>query len=170
MSMTVADIVIIVAVAISCFAGALRGLVREALSLCVWVLAGFFAAAFAERAAPWFASVIASPSLQLVAGFALMFVLGVFVGGIVTNMLSKLTSAIGLGGADKALGMLFGLLRGLLVVMVAVVLTMRVDTFRNEWYANSLLVPQLMDLADYFGELFGLDPTLIHPPAATMAV
>jgi membrane protein required for colicin V production len=167
--MTVADIVIMAAVAISCFAGALRGLIREALSLVVWVAAGFFAAAFDERAAPWFSGVIASPPLRLVAGFALMFVLGVFLGGIVTNMVSKLTSAMGLGGADAALGMLFGFLRGVLLVMVAVVLTIRVDTFRD-WYANSVLVPYLLGLADYLAGLVGLDPALLYPRASTTAI
>jgi membrane protein required for colicin V production len=169
MSLTVADIVILAAVAVSCFAGALRGFVREALSLCVWVAAGFFAAAFDERAAPWFTGVIASPPLRLVAGFALMFVLGVFLGGIVTNMVSKLTDVMGLGGADKALGMLFGLLRGVLLVMVAVVLTLRVDTFRD-WYTNSTLVPYLMGLAEYLAQLVGLDPALVYPSASTKPI
>jgi membrane protein required for colicin V production len=164
-----ADIVILLAVAISCFAGAARGFIREVMALVVWVTAGFFAAAFDERAAPWFSGVIASPSLRLVAGFALMFIVGVFLGGLITNMLSKLTSAMGLGSADSALGMLFGLIRGVLLVMVAVVLTLRVDAFR-EWYANSMLVPYLLGLAEYLAGLVGLDPALLYPKSSSIPV
>src|SRR5690606_28377862 len=134
--------------ALSCFAGILRGLVREAMSLAVWILAGFFAATFDERAAPWFAGVISSPQVRLIAGFALMFVVGVFLGGVITNIVSKLTSAMGLGGADSALGMLFGFLRGVLFAMLVVAVTIRLDMFRG-WYAGSVLVPHLLDLAAY---------------------
>jgi membrane protein required for colicin V production len=165
----VADIVILVAVAISCFAGAARGLIREAMSLVVWVMAGFFAAAFDERAAPWFSGVISSPPLRMVAGFALMFIVGVFLGGMITNMVSKMTSAMGLGGADSALGMLFGLIRGVLLAMVVVVVTLRVDTFRD-WYANSMLVPYLLGLAEYLAGLVGLDPALVYPKTSTTPV
>lgn len=167
--MTMIDIGIVAIVGLSCIMGVLRGLIREALSLCVWIFGGFFAAAFDERAAPWFTGVIDSPQLRLVAGFALVFVAGVFLGGIVTNMVSKLTSALGLGSIDSALGMLFGLLRGVLIITVVIVLTIRLDVFRT-WYADSLLVPYFLGFAEYLAALVGLDPALVYPRANTTPI
>ncbi|MDR2212981.1 MAG: CvpA family protein [Pseudomonadales bacterium] len=162
MSLNMADIVIIAVIALSGLIGIVRGLVREVMSLAVWVLAAFFAAAFDERAAPWFSGVIASPPVQQVAGFALMFVLGIFIGGVITNMAVKMTSAIGLGPPDSALGMLFGILRGILLVTLVVVVSVRFDLF-SEWYADSSLVPYLLSLADYLAALAGLDPSQLYP-------
>jgi uncharacterized membrane protein required for colicin V production len=57
---------------------------------------------------------------------------------------------------------LFGIIRGVVIVTVVVMLTAQLD-YTREMYGQSILVPYIMVLADFFQNLFGL----AAEPAAT---
>jgi len=153
--MAIVDIIVLSVVLLSLVLGGFRGLVKEALSLAFWVIAAVLASMFSIQAGQAvFGTFISSPALQRVAGFLLVFVVTVFAGGLVSNGISKLMSKAGLGGADRALGALFGIIRGVVIVTLVVAVTAQMEWARG-WYDQSTLVPYLLVLAQYFQNLLG---------------
>ena len=155
--MATIDIFILLIVGISCLLGLFRGLIKEALSLVFWVLAIVAATFFSTLVGSWMSGVISSPLLQRVAGFILIFVVVVFAGGLISNGISRLLSEAGLGAADRALGALFGVLRGAVIVMVIVMLTARFS-FTQQYYSQSVCIPYVMAGADFLQGLLGVEP------------
>lgn len=147
------DIVFLAVIALSLLAGVLRGFVKEAISLASWVAAFIIAALLSPQLADGMDAVIANPSLRRLAAFAILFVATVFVGALIGNLVSKLTSAAGLGGTDRVLGGLFGVLRGVLVIVLIVLLTQPFE-FTRAWYQESLLVPYAVAFSEYLQDLF----------------
>lgn len=165
--MAIVDIIILGVVLLSCLFGAFRGLIKEALSLAFWIGAAVLASVFSDAVALRLSNVIDTPVLRQIAAFVLIFVFTVFAGGLISNLISKLMSRAGLGGVDRALGAIFGIIRGVVIVTVVVMLTAQLQVTR-ELYGESILMPYIMVLADFFQDLFGLDeaaPALAAPTA-----
>ena len=101
--------------------GAWRGLVFEVLSLMSWAAAFFAAQWFAADAAQWLPMSGATEPLRYAAGFVVVFVLGIFAGGLIAFLIQKLVAAVGLRPADRMLGAGFGLLRGVVLLLAATV-------------------------------------------------
>ena len=157
--MAIVDIIILGVILLSCAFGAFRGLVKEALSLAFWIGAALLAMAFSDVAAARLTGVSSSPVVRQMVAFVLIFVFTTFAGGLISNLVSKLMSQAGLGGVDRALGALFGIIRGVVIVTVIVMLgtlvTERVAVI-GELFGESILVPYIMVLASFFQDLFGL--------------
>jgi membrane protein required for colicin V production len=101
--------------------GAWRGLVYEVLSLVNWVVAFILAQWLALDAAQRLPMGGASEPMRYAAGFLLVFVLVILLGGLIVVLIKKLTAAVGLSPLDRALGALFGVVRGVLLLMLATV-------------------------------------------------
>jgi membrane protein required for colicin V production len=98
----------------------MRGLVKEILSLIGWVAAFVLANAFGAKLAPMLPSVIPGESLRLIVAFIALF-LGVRVlMGLLALAIGALIEASGLSLADRGLGGLFGLGRGIVIVLAGV--------------------------------------------------
>jgi membrane protein required for colicin V production len=157
----IVDIIILGIILLSCLFGGFRGLVKEALSLAFWIGAALLAMAFSDVAAARLTGVSANPVVRQMAAFVLIFVFTVFAGGLISNLISTLMSKAGLGGVDRALGALFGIIRGVVIVTVIVMLGALLMTrvaVIGELFGESILVPYIMVLADFFQDLFGLAP------------
>lgn len=126
-----------------------RGFVKEALSLLVWCVAGavawLYGGALAEHLAAW----IELPSARVIAACALLFVLTLMVGALLTHLLGMLVQATGLSGTDRLLGMIFGVARGLLLVVIAVGLLSLAPVQQDPWWQQSVLLPDFLMLADW---------------------
>jgi membrane protein required for colicin V production len=137
--------------------GAFRGLVKEALSLAFWIGAAVLASLLDDTVATQLGELVANPTARRMTAFVLIFVVTVFAGGLISNLLSKLTSRAGLGGTDRMLGALFGIIRGVVIVTVVVMLTAQLEVaLIREAYGESFLVPYIMMLAGMFQDMFGL--------------
>lgn len=101
--------------------GAWRGLVYEVLSLIIWVVAFVLARMFALDAAQMLPMSGASVTMRYAAGFLVVFVLVLIVGGLLAAMIKKLTAAVGLSPVDRTLGAIFGATRGVLLLLLATV-------------------------------------------------
>ena len=139
--MAILDWVFAGILAISTLVGAWRGLVYEVLSLFVWVAAFVFA----QWAAPLVADTLpmagATEVVRYAAGFVVAFVAAVFAGTLLTWLVSKLFQATGLRPADRALGAVFGLMRGLVVLMALVVLVTMTPLKSQAWWTASVAAP-----------------------------
>ena len=89
-----------------------------------------------------------------VAGFAVVFVGAVFACGLVAWLLKKLVEAVGLRPADRALGALFGVLRGLVLLLAVVLVAGWTPMQDAPWWKESQAAPLLQ------GALKGLRPAL----------
>ena len=65
------------------------------------------------------------------------------VGALIGLILSRAARAIGLGFLDRLLGAVFGLARGLLIVLLLVLICGVTTLPRNDWWQNAVLAPPL---------------------------
>ncbi|VVD90301.1 CvpA family protein [Pandoraea anhela] len=120
--LTVVDYAAIAILLGSMLLGMLRGLVRELFNLVGWVVAFFVARAFGPTVAHWLPADLPGGELtQGALGFLVVLVAVVFGAGIVSALVGRMTDLIGLRPADRGLGMLFGIVRGILLLMLLVV-------------------------------------------------
>lgn len=145
--MSGADIAILAVCGVSMLVSLFRGFIREVFSLIVWVLA-VYAALYAAnplsaRMAPW----IEMPSIRLIIGFVGVFVLVLMVGGLINYLLGKLVASTGLSGTDRLVGALFGALRGVAIILVAVIIARMTPFPEDPWWQESRLLPQFERLA-----------------------
>ena len=141
--MTVFDYVALAVVAASVLLGAWRGIVSEALALAAWVAAFFAGRAFASDIAPLFSGWIKEPALQYVAGFAVVAVVVLVIVALLRFALSRLLRAIGLGPLDRFLGSVFGIARGILVILAAVLIGGLTALPQQTWWREAWLAPPL---------------------------
>lgn len=106
---------------VSLLVGAWRGLVVEVLSLAGWLAAFVLAQWFAPDVAAKLPMDGAAEPVRFAAGFVLVFVATLFASALIGFVLSKLLSAVGLGAINRLLGALFGVLRGVLLILAATV-------------------------------------------------
>jgi membrane protein required for colicin V production len=115
--MTWLDYAVVGVMAVSMLWGAWRGLVREVISLAGWVIAFLAASLFAGPLAEVLPQSIPTPELRSVAAFIAVFVGALIVAALFGLVLSKIVRAVGLAALDRVLGTLFGLARGVLLVV-----------------------------------------------------
>lgn len=128
------DWICVAVLAISMLVGAWRGLVVEVLSVVSWLAAFILAQWFAPDVAAKLPMAGAAEPLRYAAGFVLVFVATLFIGALIGFVVSKLLSAVGLGAINRLLGALFGVLRGVLLILaVTVVLGMTPWKSSAEW-------------------------------------
>ena len=123
MPITLLDIILLLVMLISGLLAMVRGFMREVLSIIAWVLAagaGLYAAL--KLSAPAKAYFNNLPDSVVVAGTALAaFLLTLIIVSVVTVRISDMVLDSRVGALDRTLGFLFGLARGLFIVVVAFV-------------------------------------------------
>jgi membrane protein required for colicin V production len=125
---TLVDAVVAVVIVLSAILAYSRGLTRELLAIAGWVGAAVLAFLFAAQAEPLVkelpvvGEVLAgSCELSRLAAFAVVFALGLIVMALFTPLFASMVQRSVLGGVDQALGFLFGVLRGVILVAVTFV-------------------------------------------------
>lgn len=135
------DWVLIVVVAASALLGLMRGFVGVVASLAAWVLAVWAALRFGGPLAVLLAGGGAPGPGQLLAGYALGFIVVLLLVGVAGWLLRKLVRSVGLSGIDRVLGLLLGLLRGAVVACVLVLLMGLTAIPRTPDWQRSQVVP-----------------------------
>ena len=132
------DWIFLLLLLVSLALGAWRGLVYELVSVLSWIAAFILSQWLAPDLAHRLPLTGMSESVRYAAGFALIFVVAVLAGGLVATLVKKLFSAIGLEPADRALGAIFGLLRGVLVLLAAAVVIGMTPWRSGQWWQESV--------------------------------
>ncbi len=146
--MTWFDYAVIAIVGISVLLSIVHGFVREILSLASWVVAFLAAQIYATDVAPLLPAAIANPSMRLLVGFLSVFLAVLIAMTLLAMALSRLIKTVGLGFADRALGGIFGLVRGLTIVVIAVLLAGMTSLPRQSEWRHAMLSAPLVTLAD----------------------
>lgn len=125
---TLVDGVVAGVIIISALLAYARGLVREIMSIVGWIAAAVLAFMFAGQVVPLVKEIpviggflTESCELAIIAAFAAVFALSLVVVSIFTPLFAGLVRASALGTVDSALGFLFGGLRGVILVAIALI-------------------------------------------------
>ena len=118
--MTIFDYLVLFVLICSVLISTLRGLVKEILSLASWVVALFVANAYGENLAELLPDVIPGNVTRLIVAFLALFIGVRLLMMLLSMALDGLIKASGLSIADRGLGGLFGLARGLVIVLAVV--------------------------------------------------
>ena len=103
---------------LSGFIAFFRGFVQETLSLFIWVIAFAVSMFFDVYSDPFFLEYIQNSEIRRILIIMIAFVSIIFLGGLLIKLIRGLVHWSGMGGLDRLLGVLFGLLRGMLLIVV----------------------------------------------------
>lgn len=155
--MTAVDWVLAAVLAASLLVGLWRGLVFEVLSLLGWVVAFVAARWWADAVGAWLPMGDSGETPRYAAGFVIVFIAVAFGCGLLASLLRKLIGSVGLRPVDRSLGAIFGLVRGLLVLLALAVVVETTSLHEQDGWRTSQAAPLLR------AALSGLKPVL--PPA-----
>jgi membrane protein required for colicin V production len=141
------DIAIVGIIVLSALISLVRGFVREAFSLAVWVLAFWVSWSFFRDLEVPLRDWIGSPTARLGIAFALLMIVTLIVGGLVNYVIIRVVEFTGMSGTDRLFGMVFGAARGILVVAVLVLLAGLTPLPEESWWHQSMFVGYFEELA-----------------------
>lgn len=170
------DYCIIAVLGLSVAMGLLRGFISEVLALACWIAAFWVAWVFGPRLAESFTA-IDVPSVRLLLGYGICFLAVLIAGAIVIFLVRRLVAGSGLSGSDRMLGMVFGLVRGFVLVTLLVLVLGFTPLARDPWWQKSQLLPTFQRMAAWISaelppqvtkylDLRLLLPQIESPPAA----
>ena len=143
------DIVILAVMAISLVFGLFRGLLRELLSLVSWVLAFWVAYRYSANVAEIIDRALQNPTLSQAVSAVLVFVIVLVALMVLTSLIAKVFKATGLAGIDRILGGLFGLGRGVVILLAALILASHTGAVEQDWYNASTMIPMFDRALDW---------------------
>lgn len=145
--MSMLDIIVVLVLILTVVRGLMRGMVDTLFSLAAWILAFLAGKWGALWVAPLLPVAIESPAIRYFAGFAVVFLV-VLVGVLLLgHALATLVKAVGLGSADKVLGGVLGLAKGL-VILVGLTLAAGLTSLpRTEFWKQARLSNSLQAMA-----------------------
>jgi len=120
-----------------------RGVVRELIALSAWVLGFIAAVAFTPALAGKLPDLGGGVAVPYVLAFIGIIIAALLLGALVAWPLAKAIRAAGLGFVDRFLGGVFGLARGVFLVLALVLVAGLTNLPRTEWWQNSTLAPTL---------------------------
>jgi len=135
--MAALDWVFVAVLLVSLLLGVLRGLVYEVFAVASWIAAFVLAQWLAPTVSTWLPMGTASEPLRYAAGFAVVFILAVFAGGLLAWSMRKLVEAAGLRPVDRALGAAFGVVRGAVLLLALAVVVNMTPLRKDAWWAES---------------------------------
>ena len=130
--------------------GYFRGFIRESISLVTWLLGLWLAWHFAYLVNPWLGGALAEPGVREWTGRAIVFfivlLVGSGIGALVTHLARR---AAGLAMMDRLLGVLFGLMRGAIVIGLLVIAGRAVNLDLEPWWEKSKSMPAADAVANW---------------------
>jgi membrane protein required for colicin V production len=145
--MTLLDYAVLAIIGFSILLSVIRGLVREVVALAAWAIAFVVAYLFGGQLAALMPVEIPGEELRWLAGFATLFFLVLLVMSLVAIALSQLVKSAGLSVEDRVLGAVFGLVRGLTLVMMLVLIAGATPLPQQPVWREAMLRPLLERVA-----------------------
>lgn len=146
------DYLIPAIIALSALFSLMRGFVREAISLFGWLASFWVALRYSHTLADLFLGGINTPSLRIIIAFAILFIFTLMLSALVNHLASHLVQQTGLTGTDRAIGIIFGVVRGGIIVSILVVLAGMTDIPQDPWWQKSVLVEHFQKFAAWLQE------------------
>lgn len=118
-----------------------RGFVKEALAMVTWLAAIWLAWRAAWMVEPMLGVWATAPELKIWVARGIMFVAVLTAGGLITWLARALIRSTGLSSTDRSLGVVFGLLRGVLVIGLLTVGLQVAGLEQESWWQSARFRP-----------------------------
>ena len=130
-----------------------RGFTKEFLSLFLWLVSFIAAISLEYLATPKINEFIGNEEISKIISYVVVFIIFIFVGGILIKFISKIVKWSGASGFDRFLGVLFGLIRGSIVLFV-IFLLLPSSLKTTDLISNSKITPVIQKYAPQIEEYF----------------
>ncbi len=147
--MNEADFVICAVLLVSTVVGVSRGVVREILAIVGWGIAIFLALKFAPELGQKIPLESMGVYVRTAIAGILIVVLTLFACGLFGKLCAKLLAAASISFEDRAIGSVFGFVRGILIVCAAVFLLGMTSAVRTGQWRNSVLIVPCENIIDF---------------------
>ena len=118
--MTLFDYGVILVIVLSGLISFFRGAVSEVLALIGWIISFWVAKQYALKTAQFLPASLDSEPLRMMLSFAILFALTLILMMLFRMAVSGLVKWVGMQSLDRGLGVLFGIARGLVIVVAGV--------------------------------------------------
>ena len=140
--MNAIDYLLLVILLVSVVLGFYRGFLRESIALLSWLGGLWLAWHYACLVVPHLEGVLRQSPWNIWAGrlfiFVALLMLGWLISAIVNHFVHQSSLSLTL---DRTLGVLFGAIRGLVVIAIMVMLGLQVQLERSPWWKASKFMP-----------------------------
>src|SRR5450631_2042665 len=160
MPITILDLVLLGVMLISGLLAMVRGFMREILSIAAWGAAALVTLYSFSKLLPTARNYFNNDTVATIVVVAGVFIGTLIVVSIVTVRISDMILDSRIGALDRTLGFLFGLARGLLIVVVAVLFFSWLvpDKQRPDWVTTAKSRTVLQGTGDWLMSLLPDDP------------
>ncbi len=145
--MTAFDWLVPGVIVLSALAAYARGIVRSMMALVAWVVGLVAAVAWSPAVGGMLPQLPEYPLVPYLIAFVLIFIAALVVGALIAWPLRAVIHGAGLGFVDRSLGALFGVARGVVLVMAFVLAAGLTTLPATDWWQNSWLARRLSELA-----------------------
>ena len=156
LGLNIADWFIVIVLVASGVISFTRGFTKEFLSLFLWIAAFIAAISLEYLATPKINEFIGNEEVSKIVSYITVFIIFIFLGGIVIKFISKLIKWSGASGFDRFLGVLFGLIRGLIVLFVIFLLlpsSLKTTDLINDSKITPIIQKYAPEIEAYFRDL-----------------
>jgi membrane protein required for colicin V production len=145
---TIFDYLVLFVLVCSVLISMLRGLVKEVLSLASWIIALIVANAYGDALAMMLPDLIPGASTKLIVAFIALFIGTRLLMALLSRALGELVKASGLALVNRGLGAVFGLARGIVIVLAVVLLCGTTSIPQQPFWQEAWLSPLAVSAAE----------------------
>jgi len=144
---TAFDYAALIVVGLSVLVSIFRGAVREVMALTSWVGSGFIAMEFSHAVSALLPRALSNPTVRIAVAFVALLLVSLLLFALVSLAVSQLIKKAGLSAMDRTVGAFFGLLRGVVILVLLVLVAGLTPLPRDPAWRNATFSPPLEALA-----------------------
>ncbi|WP_208441093.1 CvpA family protein [Bartonella raoultii] len=154
MIITVLDGIVVAVILFSAFLAMLRGFSREVLSLVSWAIAAVATLFLFKPVLPFFEQYLSNKMIALITTLVTIFIIVLIITSIITMKISDFIIDSRIGILDRIIGFIFGVFRGLFIVVIGILLLNALVKPENQanWLKNATTKPILDSLGQKIWE------------------
>ena len=146
--LNVIDLIALTTIIISAAIGVSRGIIKEVMSLIIWIASIFCMLKYGKVFAT-FSENIGNSSLKIAIGYILAFSSVMVVGNFISWVTTKILDFSGLGIINRLLGSIFGILRGALLIAIVILIGKKLDYQNTQSWKESIVIEKSEPIAEW---------------------
>lgn len=168
MFLTALDGLVIVVILFSAFLAMVRGFSREVLSLASWIIAALAAIFLYKNILPFVETYLSNKTVALIASLAIIFIVVFIIISVITMKIADVIIDSRIGVLDRTIGFIFGVVRGLFIMVIAVLLINQLikPDEQAPWLKDAKSKPMFDSLSTKIWDLLPKDPDWIFDKAS----